>query len=289
MNGTPIVVPDVLSNGPETVEKLFKLLNTPPLSGPVFLDMAGVSWIQPYGAVSLHGFCRYLKQLTREPVRFVRLRKKIHAYLRRIDFFTCENDIVSPTEVFRPSDDLSRSPASSTVLELFPIQTQKDVYEVASRGRRILTSWLEDAKDDIDRIVSLVSEACGNVVDHSGDMGMVMIQKYDHRCFVEIELAISDLGKGIRRSLLVKHEDLSDTSSGFIERALAGLSARPGERGGQGLGTIQRIATASGGALYIHSETGSVQTKSTGRFSHNDRPFFPGTQIAITFRSNVRR
>src|SRR5258708_24283617 len=100
MNGTPIVVPDVLSNGPETVEKLFKLLNTPPLSGPVFLDMAGVSWIQPYGAVTLHRFCRYLKQLPREPVRFVRLRKQIHAYLPRIAFFTCEHHLVSPTQGF---------------------------------------------------------------------------------------------------------------------------------------------------------------------------------------------
>src|SRR5258708_34620608 len=137
MDEMSLGVPDILGKEPEVVEKLFALLAVPPSRGPVLLDMAAVTWIQPYGAVSLHGICRYLKQFTQEPVYLAKLRKEVHAYLRRINFFACETDLVSPLEEFRPSNDFFRSRSSSTVLELFPIQTLTDVYKVASRGRRI--------------------------------------------------------------------------------------------------------------------------------------------------------
>lgn len=290
MDEISLVVPDALGKEPEVAEQIFTLLTVPLLRGPIRLDMAAVTWIQPYGAVSLHGVCRYLKQFTQKPVLLSRLREDIHAYLRRIDFFACEDDLVSPLEEFRSSKDFGRSRSSSTVLELFPVRTSEDVYKVASRGRQILTSWLQGAAEDINRIVSLVAEACSNVVDHSGDVGIVMIQKYDcdRGRSVDIKLAISDLGKGIRQSLQTKYGAISDTSSGFIEKALDGFSARPGERGGQGLDAIRRIATASGGTLHIRSERGSVQTTPAGRASRDDLPFFPGTQIAITFRSLAR-
>ena len=90
---------------------------------------------------------------------------------------------------------------------------------------------------------------------------------------------------GIRRSLLAKYDRINDTCAGYIKRALEGLSARPGERGGQGLGAIQRIATGSGGSLHIRSETGSIFAQASGMKAQDDLSFFPGTQIAITFHS----
>jgi anti-sigma regulatory factor (Ser/Thr protein kinase)/anti-anti-sigma regulatory factor len=281
-----ILVPNVLGTKPELVEELYTLATTVPSDEAVVLDMSAVTWINPYGATSLLGACRFLKQLVQEPVHLTGLRRDVHAYLRRIDFFERGHDIVLATDRFDSCHELGRSSLSSNVLELFPIRVQRDVLTVASRGRRILTSWLGNATYDIDRVVNLIAEACSNIVDHSGDQGIIMIQKYEHTPFITIELAISDLGKGIRNTLLAKHGNISDTCSGFIERALDGLSARPGERGGQGLGVIQRIAIASGGTLHVRSEMGSVWTEPAGKVPRDDLPFFPGTHIAIKFRSN---
>ncbi len=257
-----ITVPDSLGESPDAVERLFAALHASSTGDPIALDLTSVTWIRPYGAISLLGVCRYLKQLTHRPVRLMGLQSDIHAYLRRIDFFKCGN-----------------------VLELFPIRVHKDIYEVAGRARHILAYWLGSTSYDLDNIVILLSEACSNIVDHSGDAGIVTIQKYDRKHCIDVNLAIGDLGQGIRRSLMAVHGALSDTCADYIKRALAGLSARSGERGGQGLGAIRRIATESEGNLHIRSEGGSVLAQASGTTARDGLYFFPGTQIAITFRS----
>jgi len=285
MNEKSIVVPDVLGEAPDAVEKLFGVCHSHSVGDPVTLDLTSVNWIRPYGAISLLGICRYLKQLTHKPVRLTGLQNHVHAYLRRIDFFKHGSETLYTTDPFNAMDDLGRSSSSSNVLELFPIRVHEDVYEVAARARYIFAYWLGSTSYDIDNIVILLSEACSNIVDHSGDVGIVTVQKYDRRHCIDVNLAISDLGRGIRQSLMAVHGPVSDTCAGYIEHALAGLSARTGERGGQGLGAIQRIATESGGNLYIRSEMGSVLAQTSGTATHDDLYFFPGTQIAITFRS----
>ncbi len=285
MSELSIAVPDVLGDVPDAVERLFAVIHTLSSDGQITLDLTLVNWIRPYAAVSLLQACRYLKQLTRYPVHLTGLQSNIYAYLRRIDFFQREAEAVYTSVPFNSADDLARSTSSSNVLELFPIRIHEDIYEVATRARHILAYWLSSSSYDIDNIVTLLSEACSNIVDHSGDAGIVIIQKYDRGYYVDINLAIGDLGMGIRRSLMVVHGAVSDTCAGYIELALAGLSARSGERGGQGLGAIRRIATESGGCLYIRSEMGSVLAEASGIVTRDDLCFFPGTQIAITFRS----
>ncbi len=280
-----ISVPDSLGEAPDAVEKLFAVLHAASAGDPIALDLTPVTWIRPYGAISLLGVCRYLKQLTYRPVRLTGLQSDIHAYLRRIDFFKCGTGTVYTADPFNSTDDLSRSISSSNVLELFPIRVHEDIYEVAARARHILAYWLGGTSYDIDNIVILLSEACSNIVDHSGDAGIVTIQKYDRKHCIDVNLAIGDLGRGIRQSLMAVHGAISNTCAGYIEQALAGLSARSGERGGQGLGAIQRIATESSGSLHIRSETGSVLAQASGTASYDGLYFFPGTQIAITFRS----
>ncbi len=280
-----IALPNSLGEAPEAVEKLFAAPHASSTSGPIALDLTSVTWIRPYGAICLFGFCRYLKQLTHQPVRLTGLQGNVHAYLRRIDFFKCGTETVYTTDPFNSTDDLGRSTLSSNVLELFPIRIHEDVYEVAARARHILAYWLGSTSYDLDNIVILLSEACSNIVDHSGDAGIVTIQKYDRRHSIDIDLAIGDLGQGIRRSLMAVHGVVSDTCTGYIEQAIAGLSARLGERGGQGLGAIRRIAIESEGSLHIRSEMGSVQAQASGTALHEGLYFFPGTQMAITFRS----
>lgn len=282
-----ITLPDALGEAPDAVERLFEVLHTASYVEPIALDLTSVKWIRPYGALSLFGICRYLKQLTHRSVRLTGLQRDIHAYLRRLDFFKCGTETFYTTDSFNSTYDLTRSTSSSNVLELFPIHVHEDVYEVAARARHILAYWLGSSSYDIDNIVILLSEACSNIVDHSGDAGIVTIQKYDRKHCIDVNLAIGDLGRGIRQSLMAVHGAVSDTCTGYIEQALAGLSARFGERGGQGLGAIRRIATESEGSLYIRSEMGSILARASGTTTSDELYFFPGTQIAITFRSKL--
>lgn len=282
-------IDDVLSVSPAATDRLLSAI--PPLSAGdrLVLDLDAVTWVRPYGAVMLLGLCRFLSSLTGHAVGLTKVRSAVHAYLVRIDFFTAE--CVYAANSLNPSFLLSRSAASSNVLELVSLDAQDDVYEVIERARRILGYWLSVPARDTDRLVSLLSEACANVVDHSGDRGVVTIQKYEYRDAVDVELAISDLGVGIRGSLQQRHPDVRDTVAGYIQRALDGLSARAGNRGGHGLGAIRRIATSSGGILHVRSETGSVFTRGgihgVQTVCRDALASFPGTQLAITFRSTV--
>ncbi len=282
-----IAIPDSLGEVPDAVERLFAILHASSTGDPIALDLTSVTWIRPYGALCLLGVCRYLKQLTHRPVRLTGLQSDIHAYLRRIDFFKSGTETVYTTDPFNSIDDLSRSTSSSNVLELFPICVHEDIYEVAARARYILANWFGSTSHDINNIVILLSETCSNIVDHSGDAGIVTIQKYDRKRCIDVNLAIGDLGRGIRQSLMAVHGAVSDTCTGYIEQALNGLSARSGERGGQGLGAIRRIATESGGSLHLRSEMGSVLAQTSGTTTCDDLYFFPGTQVAITFRSKA--
>src|SRR5260370_10017981 len=227
-----ITVPDSLGEAPDAVERLFAVLHASSTGGPIALDLTPVTWIRPYGAISLLGVCRYLKQLTHRPVRLTGLQSDIHAYLRRIDFFKRGTETVYTTDPFNSTDDLSRSTLSSNVLKLFPIRVHEDVYDVAARARYILAYWLGSTSYDIDNIVILLSDTCSNIVHHSGDAGIVTIQKYDRKHCIDVNLATGDLGRGIRQSLMAVHGAVSDTCTGYIEQTLNGLTQRSGQRGG---------------------------------------------------------
>ena len=143
MRNNTIVVPDVLGRkAPETLEMLFSLLQQSSSQTSNVLNLAPVSWIIPYGAVSLIGTCRYLKKLTGKPIRLTGLQTDIHAYLRRIDFFKYDPETIYTLDHFNPAHELSRSLSSTNVLELFPIRTHEDVYTVATRARHIFRYWL---------------------------------------------------------------------------------------------------------------------------------------------------
>jgi anti-sigma regulatory factor (Ser/Thr protein kinase) len=283
-------VPNVLCSEPDELDTFFSTIAEASYGREVTLDMGYVNFVHPLGTVALFESCRFLAKRIGGRVCIAQLKSSIHAYLRRIDFFELGHEYLFTSDSFSENDNFSRSSTSSNVLELVRVNTFDDVYLVKERARKILDLWLSGQGSDVDRIVTLISEACANVVEHSGDWGLVTIQKYEHRehaQYVEVKLAISDFGIGIRRSLADAFPGIIDTCSGYIERALGGLTARPSGRGGQGLGAIQRIAVASGGSLYLRSETGSVYIGANDHQSVRDNlSYFPGTQLSITFRSN---
>lgn len=288
MSESVIRVPNVLGGQPAGVETYLQLLNAALLKAAgrsIALDCAAVRWVAPFGAVVLLESCRYIEQCTGAAVRLGGMHPDIHAYLRRIDFFERAGTCAFTNDRFDPADDLNRSPGSCNVLELFPLRSLGDVYGAAAHARRILEYWLGDANSSADRIVSLLSEACSNAVEHSLDRGILTIQKYEQSGRADVVLAVGDLGQGIRNSLSAFDNSSSQADVTYIVKALHGMSSRKDRPGGLGLGAIRRIATASGGSIFIRSGTGRVAA-----FDSKDRAVgglvnFPGTQVGITFRS----
>jgi len=278
-----IALPNAFGGGPHSVEAALALLTACPDGSAVDLVLDRIGWVCPYGAAMLLAACRYLAVRSRRPVLVRGLIVGVHAYLRRIDFFTAYPDVVVTTDGFQAADDWARSAASSNVLELIPVITLDDVFVVAHRARSILTCWLGHSVD-VDRVVSLLAEACANVVDHSRDAGVVAIQKYERSGYVDVEIGIADIGQGVRRSLRAAHGDVAATCAGYIQQAFGGLSSRPGGRGGLGLDAIRRIAVTSGGGIYLRSETGCFWDGLGGTGVRDGLAWFPGTQLAVTFR-----
>jgi hypothetical protein len=93
------------------------------------------------------------------------------------------------------------------------------------------------------------------------------------------------MGLGIRRTLSAVRGAIASTTPGFIRHALDGASSRSGNAIGLGLGRIEKIATTSGGCLYIRSGDGGILAHCRGRDPYARLADLPGTHISITFRS----
>lgn len=282
-----ISIPDVLGKHPHDVESAFTNLASISKGRQVSLDLSEIRWVCPYGVVMLAGICQTYWNSTGKSVKIERLNPEIHKYFHRIKFFQCLGDMAFINETLDPSLHYHRSEASNRVLDLVNIVRDEDIIEFGKNARRILEHWLQDSKQDIDNIITVLSESCSNIVEHSESSGIVTIQKYLHSEFVKVEIAVCDLGIGIQQSLTNRHGSIADSNAGYIRCALDGETARASKLGGNGLTAISRIALRSGGSLFIRSHSASVEVGNQGIIARESLVPFPGTQIAITFFSRL--
>ena len=281
-----IAIPDCLNGDPRRVEQAISALYTDhwlPGTRPV-LDLAAVSFVRPYGAVQLLGACVRLAGATGRMVELRNIRLPVHAYLRRVNFFTSVPNVVITHNPFNSADELSRSPASTNVLELHPIALPSDITAAVEAADRILKYWLSHSLKDRGRVIDLVSEACNNVVEHSDGTGWVVAQKYE-RQGVAVELAIADDGIGIPGSLERARGRVASADSEYITKAIKGLSSKRPQKS-VGLPTMRTTTGTSGGYLFIRSSQGEVMARD-GRFLPRVRSVVvPGTQLAMCFESS---
>jgi len=250
-------------------------------------DAAAVSFVCPYGAIVLLSVCRHLARERGRPVALVGLQEPVHAYLHRLDFFRAGRGSVVVNRPLHGSAALMRSSASLNVLEMTVVRSLREVYDATAHALLIFKAWLGMDASAAHRVACCIAEACENVVEHSQDTGVVVAQKYVYADFTEVQLAIADLGVGIRQSLSSAHTEVEDTPAGWIKRAVAGLSSRA-EGVGQGLGEIRRIATRTGGSLLIRSGTGrALYAQNYARYTDVSAELggLPGTQLSVTLRN----
>lgn len=249
---------------------------------PLTVDMAQVEFVKPYGALLLLASARFIAERTGYKVKLDNLRNDTHAYLERMDLFTageawlyCESE---------PLEKLSRNPTSSNLLEITRLTTIDARMQFQGRARKVLSTWLPSLPHEINEIVTILSEICGNAEEHSQDQGHVMIQSYRHQSYTEVDIVVIDLGIGISGSLKRRYRHLAKNDIDYIKLAISGYSSRGKQEGGAGLQIVQRHVVNRNGELAIRSGSGLVIIDRDETPQSIFTSSFPGTQVSLKLR-----
>lgn len=282
--GVTLTVPDSLGGSVGDVEALHALADRRQPAERFVLDMAGVGFVKPYGAVALLVTARRLVALSGRRVELANMGHQVHSYLDRMDLFDVGGDWLTPAQGLGQGWD--RSPHTANLLELTAIEGPQDVIAAISRAERVFSRWLEIP--DLNSLLRVLSELCANIYQHSGDpLGCVMIQKYEEtaRGRTVVSVAVADLGIGVRASLAARHGEIGCEPLDYLREAMRGRTSRANDRGGLGLRVVEEAAKASEGRLWLRSETAGVVSRASGEVcGHRDLCYVPGTQVAVELR-----
>jgi len=241
-----------------------------------------VKFIDPYGLAGLWCVLRFLKRRHRAIVVIPPTDPQLQGYLHRMNFPAA----TAPMAVLDGSVGRhGASGPSDVLLELTSIEQQADVEQVLrtilGRIRRILEGELGYGERDVTAFCTVLSEACMNICDHSGDIGVVAAQRYTQRGGTGyVIVGVADLGIGIRQSLATRYRHAERWSHiQAIVNALQKEYSRHPDRG-LGLFMVSRIVGAYRGSLHIRS--GDARLYLRHRAHRLVAGPFPGTQLAIS-------
>lgn len=288
MTTISLTVPNVLGKNTEAIEEFYLLVGNPTPTNRYTFDMSGINFAKPYGVVALVIAARRLSILSNRPVYLENIPEQVHLYLNRMNLFQIGSDWLRPATTL--NEEWSRSSQTPNLLELTLITGPSDVLNVAARAERIFSRWL--MVPDLNSLINVISELCSNIYQHSGDSyGCVLIQKYGMptRDQVVVNLAVGDLGCGIRGSLIKRHGEFGRVPLDYLRAAMSGQTARRTGRGGLGLRQVERIAASEGGYLWLRSETAAILSRGQDRTQeHQNIALVPGTQVAVEFCAPLR-
>jgi hypothetical protein len=266
------------------------------ISGYNAIDIGQISFIEPYSMLSFLLIGKKYLRNRSEKLRLINVPVNIHQYLMRMDFL--KSGIFEIDEILNKKLLLKRSSLSNRILEIVEIPNKEresvkvisDVIEVfRKRARHILKYWLSD--NVIDYFVTVISELCQNIFEHSLDSGYLSMQTYTLGHENIVRLVISDSGIGIVKSFENKTSIRYDSSAHLLELALTTPISSKRDFG-YGLCQVNTIVEKLKGTIYIRSGNASITVlynqKGKGvpfLFLKNDLRYFEGTQISISLLS----
>lgn len=240
-------------------------------------DLSKVKFLGPYDIIGIVSCARLISQQQGHPVQLVDANINILQYLIRVNVFTTASQWLLP-----PNTPSPKTYSSEHLLELTAIRHETDIFDIIQRVRQICLP-LQVA--NLEKILRILSELCQNAFEHSGDThSMVMVQRYlrPAQGKSEVQIAICDMGKGVRQSLFDRHGPFASTTLQYLQAALTGKSARATGRGGLGLRSIEQIIGEDGGALWFRSENASILSHDPNkRRENNELALIPGTQVVV--------
>lgn len=263
-----------------------------PADDHTLLDFSKMEFINPSNLIVLIIASKIIFERTGHKVEWVNVARDISAYLERINI----NEL--PFIGFKLPPVWERlyrsSRRSSALIELQTIDDWKSCGEAVKRTKEILLQWFPDqlGKPTND-ICSLIFETVENSIDHSSAIPgqgccFYVLQKYHKANQDQIQIAVGDMGIGIRNSLKRVVPDLVNNDLLAIKKALfQGLSGRVDRSGGLGYTRVKEILEQRGGTIQIRSGFGSITysacTQTQDTTVH--RCSFPGTQTIFKITS----
>ena len=257
------------------------------------LDLSRISFIEPYSMLSLLLIGRNYLRKSGDKLKLINIPLNIHQYLHRMDFF--KPGVYDVTEGLNEKLLLKRSSFSKRVLEIteIPNKERESVRVISSivgtfrkKAEHILKYWLSETM--IDYFVTVISEICQNIYEHSLDSGFLAMQTYSVGKENIVRLCICDSGIGIEKSFENGGAPPHESPANLIELALTTPISSKREFG-YGLCQVNAIIEKVKGNVYIRSGNASVSTLyhkkiigSSYLFLKNDLSGFDGTQISIS-------
>ena len=251
-------------------------------------DLSKCKWMQIGEMVALASFFRAQRAKKLKLGGRYSPNSDVGLYLSRMDFFKVQ-DIVRD-ESFRRHDSNER------FLTLTPIRQDENTNEIPGKLRNIVL-----AKTDIDRsLVGALDYAFGEIVDnvltHSRTPveGLVGAQYYPSKGFVEF--CVADGGVGVANTLRNNPAYCTMDDSELLIKAFehgvgedtSGFAANTKGYGcGFGLTFAARLVAATGGDLWMVSNTAGVHLQGSGVTQHTGFNAV-GTTICMRIPSNVR-
>jgi anti-sigma regulatory factor (Ser/Thr protein kinase) len=250
------------------------------------VDLSTVTYMTPSGATWLWTCLRHLKSCGVQILVSPPEKLALVYWLRWMHFF--DHLEAEGIECALPAPSpIPPGAVSDALLPMTPIRLERDVSEIVStaleRIGKILAQHLGYDRKDVHNFATVLSETCMNILDHSGDMGMIAVQKYrvkGGRPFVMI--GVTDGGCGVRASLSRAHpEAVMWGHETAIRQALErGVSGVPEEDRGLGLYYLARHIRQYQGCFHFRSGDTRLRLK------EKDEVFrtapVVGTQLCIT-------
>ncbi len=260
------------------------------ISTEEYIDLSGVTFIDPYGMVGILETGRLLQLMDREKELILPESELVIKYLERMDFFKYAGRYfeIGP-EINSLRDKYLKSSSSDVLLEITPIEKSNDIHsivgKVKERANNILEKHLHYDRRAINGFIVSLSEVCQNILEHSENTGCVGIQKYHFQKLNKnvVKIAVMDLGIGFEKSLSGRL-DVTDETDAIDKALFQGVSRYEDEGRGHGLAAVRRFVNKWNGKLSIRSGNAKlsiIPKWSWGKKREQNLNYFPGAQINI--------
>lgn len=233
----------------------------------VEFDLSKITFVNPNNLIMLITTSSYVSELSGKVVSWVNIENSVSAYLERLDI--CNYSFI---EFTLPQSFLrfKRSKGDSTsMIELILIDDWKSCADAIKRTKEILNRWFPNQSSKVTNdICSLIKETTENSVEHSNQEDgygfcFYVLQKYTTNKGDQVQIAISDVGIGIRKSLKKVVPNIVSNDLHAIKKALfEGLSSREDDSGGLGYKRVRESLKHVGGVIQIRSGHGSLEYSS---------------------------
>jgi hypothetical protein len=249
----------------------------------IVLDLSGLGFVDPYGMGMLSLLGRYLGGRYWDICCRLPSDPGIESYLTRMRVFEALEAYTTLERIPRTG----RPPVhNESLLEVIGIEQRADIEGVLglieARVGAILSEELGYAVREITDFKHVVAELCHNILDHSGDRGVLVAQRYLNQKLGKkfAIIGVCDLGIGIRQSLAGRFDVSNWTHSQAIANAVRKEFSREIARG-LGLYIVNQICRQYRGSLHIRSGDARVYFRGKRSYVHPSTPF-SGTQVSIT-------